>query len=121
MDRAARANSRRVRARSREFKLHPLAIEDAVHAHQRPKVERYGDSWFVVLKTAQYIDSEEVVRLGELMVFVGAGFVVTVRHGDGRELASIRAELESQPEVMRKGPFVVLHAIWTGSSTTMRR
>jgi magnesium transporter len=93
------------------FKLHPLAVEDAVHAHQRPKVERYGDSWFVVVKTASYVDSREVVRLGEVMMFVGDRFLVTVRHGEACDLATVRRQLEDQPERLALGPFAVVHAV----------
>ena len=73
---------RRSSRRRQAFDLHPLAVEDAIHAHQRPKLERYGDSLFIVLKPARYVDSEEVVELGQIMVFLGADFVVTVRHGE---------------------------------------
>ena len=68
---------------AREFGLHELAVEDAVKAHQRPKVELYGETLFVVVKTARYVDSEEVIEIGELMLFVNPGFIVTVRHGEG--------------------------------------
>jgi magnesium transporter len=93
------------------FDLHPLAVEDAIHAHQRPKLERYGDSLFLVLKPARYVDSEEVVQLGQIMVFVGRDFVVTVRHGGQRELASVRHALERDPDRLAWGPAAVLHAI----------
>jgi magnesium transporter len=94
------------------FGLHPLAVEDAVMAHQRPKLETYGDdSHFVVLKTIRYVDREEVIETGELMLFVGKRFVVTVRHGEGSELRSVRAELESHPDRMRQGPVAVLYAV----------
>jgi len=93
------------------FDLHPLALEDAVHAHQRPKLDVYGDSLFVVLRTATYVDSEEVVDLGELMAFVGHRFLVTVRHGTHTGLATIRRALEAEPERLAKGPAAVLHAI----------
>ena len=93
------------------FGLHPLAVEDAIHAHQRPKLERYGDSLFVVLKPARYVDSNEVVELGHIMVFLGRDFVVTVRHGVNRELGSVRRELEDDPDRLSWGPAAVLHAI----------
>jgi magnesium transporter len=93
------------------FDLHPLAVEDAVKAQQRPKVERYGDTLFVVLKPARYVDSHEVVELGQIMLFVGADFVVTLRHGDQGELASVRKSLEADPERLSWGPAAVLHAI----------
>src|SRR5664280_629480 len=66
-----------------KFSLHPLAVEDAIHAHQRPKLEQYDDSLFVVLKTAAYHEAPELVEIGQVMIFLGDGFVVTVRHGGG--------------------------------------
>jgi len=93
------------------FDLHPLAVEDAVHAHQRPKVERYGETLFVVLIPARYVDPEEVVELGELMLFIGDSFVVTVRHGPASGLAETRRDLELDPERLRNGPMSVLHGV----------
>lgn len=93
------------------FGLHPLAIEDAIHAHQRPKLEHYGDSLFMVFKPARYVDSQEVVELGQIMVFIGVDFIVTVRHGESRELASVRRKLESDDQQLAWGPAAVLHAI----------
>jgi magnesium transporter len=94
-----------------EFALHPLAVEDAIQAHQRPKLEIYGEGIFLVLKTATYLDHEEVVELGELMVFVGADFVVTVRHGAHNPLTGLRARLEGDPERLTAGPSAVMHAL----------
>ncbi|WLW55889.1 magnesium and cobalt transport protein CorA [Streptomyces sp. YU58] len=99
------------------FDLHPLAVEDAVEAHQRPKVERYGETLFAVFKTVCYVEHEEltatseVVNTGEIMVFVGRDFVITVRHGRHGSLGPLREELESAPEQLTKGPAAVLHAI----------
>lgn len=99
------------------FGLHPLAVEDAVHAHQRPKVERYDDTLFLVLKTVTYVPHEsvalarEIVETGEIMVFVGADFVVTVRHGDHTGLAGLRKQLEDEHEHLALGPYAVMHAI----------
>jgi magnesium transporter len=93
------------------FDLHPLAVEDAIHAHQRPKLERYGDSEFVVFKPARYVDIEEVIEVGELMAFVGADFIVTVRHGEPASLTDMRRALESDPTRMQWGPSSVLYAI----------
>ena len=95
----------------REFELHPLAVEDAVKAHQRPKLEEYGDTLFLVLKTARYHEQEEVVEFGEILLFVGAGFIVSVRHGQAAELHGVREQVEKQPELLRCGPSAVLHAI----------
>ncbi|MFF3323412.1 magnesium and cobalt transport protein CorA [Streptomyces sp. NPDC002889] len=107
------------------FDLHPLAVADAVQAHQRPKVQRYDDTGggrgagtlFAVFKTCRYVEHEEltaaseVVDTGELMVFTGADFVITVRHGRHGSLGPLREALESAPEQLAKGPAVVLHAI----------
>jgi len=95
------------------FGLHELAAEDAVHAHQRPKLEQHDTSLFVVVKTVKYEadgDSRttEVVQTGEIMVFLGENFVITVRHGAHTELRDLRRNLESQPERMALGPSVVL-------------
>ena len=78
------------------FGLHHLAVEDAVNAHQRPKLERYEDTLFLVLKTLWYVDAEDAVETGEINMFVGSDFIVTVRHGQGSELHSARLQLESQ-------------------------
>jgi magnesium transporter len=95
----------------REFDLHPLAVEDALGAHERPKLERYGDMTFVVLKTAQYLDDTEEVRFGQVMVFVGESFVITVRHGLNNDLREVRERVESDPEALRRGTTGALHAI----------
>jgi magnesium transporter len=94
-----------------EFGLHPLAVEDAIKAHQRPKIERYGEALFVVLKPARYIDETESVEFGEIHVFVGRDFVVTVRHGEASALRGVRRRLESEPDLLRKGPEAILYAI----------
>lgn len=93
------------------LQLHPLAVEDAIHAHQRPKLEHYGNIMFLVLKPARYVDHDEVVQVGQIMMFVGDHFVVTVRHGESSALGSIRAELEQTPELLARGPLAVLHAV----------
>jgi magnesium transporter len=94
-----------------EFALHPLAVEDALKAHQRPKLEVYDDSLFMVLKPAFYEPDSDVVSTGEVMVFLGDSFVVTVRHGEGSPLATVRRGLEADPEILRHGPTAVLYAI----------
>jgi magnesium transporter len=91
--------------------LHPLAVEDAVHGHQRAKVERYDDTLFVVLKPLAYIDRTSDIETGEVMVFVGDHFVVTVRRGELSPLTGIRADLESDPGLLRLGPYSVLHGV----------
>jgi magnesium transporter len=95
----------------REFDLHPLAVEDAIHAHQRPKVEVYDDMVFLVLKTARYVDPSEVIELGEVLVFLGEDFLITVRHGEASSLAPVREELDAHSERLRHGPSAALHAI----------
>jgi len=94
-----------------EFGLHPLAVEDAIKAHQRPKLDRYDGTLFVVLRPARYIDETETVEFGEIHVFVGRDFVVTVRHGEASALHGVRRRLESEPELLRKGPEAILYAI----------
>ncbi|MEU3688812.1 magnesium/cobalt transporter CorA [Streptomyces narbonensis] len=94
-----------------EFALHPLAVEDALKAHQRPKLEVYDDSLFVVLKPVVYEPESDRVSSGELMVFIGDCFVVTVRHGEGAALAAVRKRLEAEPAVLRHGPTAVLYAV----------
>ncbi|MEU3557677.1 magnesium and cobalt transport protein CorA [Streptomyces fragilis] len=100
-----------------EFGLHPLAVEDAVSAHQRPKLERYDDSLFTVYKTVHYVEHDcltpdsEVIETGEIMCFTGRDFLITVRHGDKGSLRSLRRRLEEDPELLAKGPSAVLHAI----------
>jgi magnesium transporter len=94
-----------------EFELHELAVEDALIAHQRPKLEEYGDSLFVVLKTARYVDPEEVVDFGELQLFVGSGFIVTVEHGPGCDMEQVRKDVEERPGHLQLGPAAVMHAI----------
>jgi magnesium transporter len=96
---------------SEEFGLHPLAVEDALKAHQRPKLEVYDDSLFMVLKPVVYEPESDAVSAGEVMVFVGESFVVTVRHGEGSPLAAVRQRLEREPEMLDKGPTAVLYAI----------
>ncbi len=94
-----------------EFELHELAVEDAIQAHQRPKLERYGDILFVVLRPARYVDETETVEFGEVHVFVGPNFVVTVRHGKAPNLRGVRGALEKDPELLKRGPEAILHAI----------
>jgi magnesium transporter len=94
-----------------EFQLHPLAIEDAVSAHQRSKLEHYGDCLFLVFKTARYDDEAEAIEFAELLLFAGHGFVITVRHGQASALAPVRRDLEADPDRMALGPIAVVHAI----------
>jgi len=99
------------------YRLHPLAVEDAVYAHQRPKLERYDDGLFMVLTTARYVEHDrltatsEVVDTGEVMVFLGENYVITVRHGEHGGLADLRLGLEAQPDLLCLGPSSVLYAV----------
>lgn len=99
------------------FGLHELAVEDAVHAHQRPKLERYKRYSQLVLKTVRFVDHDspttanEIVETGEILIFLGADFIITVRHGEHSELAGLRKALEAAPERLALGPSAVMHAI----------
>ncbi len=93
------------------FHLHPLAVEDALSAHQRPKLEVYDDSVFLVLKTLWYVDAQDAVETGEINVFIGSDFIVTVRHGEGGELHSARRYLEDKENVLSHGPSAVVYAV----------
>ena len=96
---------------TKEFDLHPLAVEDAINAHQRPKLDVYEDTLFVVLKPARYVDPVEAVELGEILLFVDERFVVAVRHGEASKLVAVRKALEGQPEKLSVGSSAVLLAI----------
>jgi len=93
------------------YDLHELAVEDAIAAHQRPKVERYDDSLFMVLKTLWYVDEEDAVETGEISLFVGHKFVITVRHGSGGALSEARHRLEGMRNVLAHGPSAVVYAV----------
>jgi len=99
------------------FGLHPLAVEDATFNHQRPKLERYDDTLFTVLKTIRYVEHDtisatsEIVETGQIMIFLGTDFVVTVRRGAHGELQTLRARLEARPHLLARGPATVLHAV----------
>ena len=94
-----------------ELNFHPLAVEDAVHAKQRPKIEEYGGLTFFVLKTVFYNESRSEITTGELMCFVDPHFIVIVRHGEGSPLATVRQEIEARADFLTQGPFAVLHAV----------
>ncbi|AWB90039.1 magnesium and cobalt transport protein CorA [Homoserinimonas hongtaonis] len=94
-----------------EFGLHKLSVEDALKGHQRSKLERYGDTLFVVLRPARYIDADETVEFGELHIFIGPGFVVTIRHAESPNLVAVRHRMEASPELLSLGPEAVLYAI----------
>ncbi len=100
-----------IEAVAREFDLHELAVEDTVNAHQRPKLERYGDTTFVVLRPARYVDPVEVIKIGEVHLFLGPEFAITVRHADEPDLAVVRRCLEEEPELLAHGPYAVLWGV----------
>lgn len=92
-----------------EFGLHDLAVEDAQHAHQRPKIEAFGNTLFIALHTAQLIN--EHVNFGETQIFLGKRFLVTVRHGSSPSFAVVREKLEREPDILKLGPAVALHGV----------
>ncbi len=94
-----------------ELNFHPLAVEDAITAQQRPKIEEYDGLTFFVLKTVFYNESRSEISTGELICFVDPNFIVIVRHGEGSPLASVRHEIEARPDFLAQGPFAVLHAV----------
>jgi magnesium Mg(2+) and cobalt Co(2+) transport protein (corA) len=106
-----RPNEQEIKAVADEFSLHSLAVEDTVTAHQRPKLERYGDIVFVVLRPTRYVDSVEVVEIGEVHLFLGPDFVITVRHAEEPDLREVRQRLEHDPDLLRHGPYAVLYAV----------
>ncbi|MFY1674491.1 magnesium/cobalt transporter CorA [Plantactinospora sp. WMMB334] len=99
------------------YGLHELAVEDAVKAEQRAKLERFGEVSFLVLRTVRYVrhgeltETSEVIETGQMMLFIGPNFVVTVRHGDACRLAPVRSELEARQEILRQGPWAVAYAV----------
>ena len=99
------------------FELDDFAVEDAIKGGQRPKIEQYGEMTFLVLRTARYIEhtelteTSEIVETGDLMMFIGRDYVITVRHGELGALGPVRAELEGQPELLALGPWWVVYGI----------
>ena len=96
---------------ARLFGLHELAVEDAHRAHQRPKIEDYDDGFFIVLRTGHYHQAAEEVHFGEIHIFTGPGYVISVRHGPGSELSTARARLEARPDLLRLGPAAAVWAV----------
>ncbi len=96
---------------AQEFEFHHLAVEDALLGHQRSKLERYGDMLFLVLRSARYLDAEEEVEFGEIEIFVGAKFVVTVRHAESPDLHRVRTRLEAEPDLLGRGADAILYAL----------
>ncbi|MFM9151656.1 MAG: magnesium and cobalt transport protein CorA, partial [Candidatus Planktophila sp.] len=95
----------------KDFEFHPLAIEDAIHAKQRPKLETYEGMTFVVFRTTFYEEQASQVTTGEILAFIGEHYIVVVRHGEGSPLAGVRSRLEQHPGLLKHGPYAVLHAI----------
>jgi magnesium transporter len=106
-----RPSPEEIHAVADEFELHPLAVEDAINAHQRPKLEQYGETLFVVLRPTRYVDPVEVVEVGEVHLFLGPDFVVALRHAEEPPLGEVRKWLEESPDLLRTGPFAVLYAV----------
>ncbi|MBO0851259.1 MAG: transporter, partial [Pseudonocardia sp.] len=100
-----RPSEEEIRSVAEEFGLHHLAVEDAIDAHQRPKLERYDDVLFVVLRPARYVDPVEVIEVGEVHLFLGRDFVVALRHAEEPHLTEVRSRLEDTPELLRLGPY----------------
>jgi magnesium transporter len=94
-----------------EFGLHPLSVEDALKGHQRPKLERFGETLFIVLRPARYLDAPEEVEFGEVHLFIGSNFAITVRHAESPDLGRVRKRLEHNPSLLALGPQAVLYAI----------
>ncbi|KAA9105647.1 magnesium and cobalt transport protein CorA [Microbacterium rhizomatis] len=106
-----RPSENEVREIATEFGLHPLAVEDTLLGHQRAKLDRYGDTLFAVLRPARYVDDVEEVEFGEVHVFAGPDFVVTIRHAESPDLGKVRRRMESSPDLLRLGPQAILYAI----------
>jgi len=106
-----RPSEAEVREVADEFSLHPLAVEDALEGHQRPKLERYGDIRFVVLRPARYLDHDERVDFGEVHVFIGPRFAVVIRQAEAPDLKAVRKRLEAQPDLLAVGGLAVLYAV----------
>jgi magnesium transporter len=106
-----RPDMQEIRSVAKEFDLHPLAVEDAITAHQRAKLERYGTTLFTVLRPARYLDDVEEVEFGELHIFTGEDFVVTIRHAEAPDLGRVRRRLEAAPALLKLGPEAILYAI----------
>ena len=100
-----------LRAVATEFGLHELSVEDALTGHQRPKLERYGDVSFLVLRPARYLDAPEEVEFGEVHLFIGPNFAITVRHAESPDLGRVRRRLERTPELLSLGPQAILYAV----------
>lgn len=107
-----RPTDEEIRSIADEFALHHLAVEDALKGHQRPKLERYGDTLFVVLRPARYLDAAEEVEFGEVHLFIGPNFAISIRHAESPDLGRVRKRLEQNPALLALGPHAVLYAVF---------
>jgi magnesium transporter len=106
-----RPTEEELRSVAGEFGLHPLSVDDALKGHQRPKLERFGETLFIVLRPARYLDAPEEVEFGEVHLFIGSNFAITVRHAESPDLGRVRKRLEHNPSLLALGPQAVLYAI----------
>jgi magnesium transporter len=100
-----------VQSVANEFNLHHLAVEDALAGHQRPKLERYGDTQFIALRPARYLDASEEVEFGEVHMFIGPDFAITIRHAESPDLGRVRKRLENSPDLLALGPLAIMYAV----------
>ncbi|CAN5313801.1 magnesium/cobalt transporter CorA [soil metagenome] len=107
-----RPTEEELRTVAQEFSLHPLAVEDALAGHQRPKIEHYGDVLFIVLRSARYLEAPEEVEFGEVHLFIGPNFAISIRHAESPDLGRVRKRLEQNPELLALGPHAVLYAVF---------
>src|SRR6187402_784692 len=107
-----RPTEEELRSVATEFGLHPLAVEDALKGHQRSKIEHYGDVLFIVLRSARYLDAPEEVEFGEVHLFIGPNFAISVRHAESPDLGRVRKRLEHNPALLALGPQAVLYAVF---------
>jgi magnesium transporter len=106
-----RPTPQEVQSVANEFNLHHLAVEDALAGHQRPKLERYGDTQFIALRPARYLDASEEVEFGEVHMFIGPDFAITIRHAESPDLGRVRKRLESSPDLLALGPLAIMYAV----------
>ena len=106
-----RPSEKEFAAVAREFDVHERSVEDAIRDHQRPKLERYGETLFCALRAARYVDGAKTVEFSEMHVFAAPRFVITVRHGEAPDVPALRRCLEARPDLLRRGPVAILHAI----------
>ncbi|MCU1508186.1 MAG: transporter [Glaciihabitans sp.] len=106
-----RPSHEEISAVASEFNLHPLAVEDALAGHQRPKIERYGDILFIVLQPARYLDAPEEVEFGEVHIFIGPDFAITIRHAESPDLGRVRKRLEHDTELLKIGTRAIMYAV----------